>query len=111
MSNKREKKRKWFITMIFVVVFIVLLLAGGNFLLPLGALGVLLWMILTVLGLFLLISWHAKSSSCQCLECGNTFSVSFFKDFLSLQNPGTEGNKYLICPECLRKSRQNSKRE
>ncbi|MDO9534590.1 MAG: hypothetical protein Q7J85_04480 [Bacillota bacterium] len=80
MSNKRSQKKGWFKTITYIVFFIIFLVAGGNFFLPFGGIGFLLWMILTVIALILLISWHAKSSSYQCLECGNTFSISFFME-------------------------------
>jgi DNA-directed RNA polymerase subunit RPC12/RpoP len=105
MSDKSTRKKVWYKTITYVVFFVFFLVAGGNFFLPLGGLGVLLWMVLAVTSLFLLISWHANSSVYQCSECGDTFRISFYKIFLSFYRTDREGSKDLRCPQCHNSSK------
>jgi DNA-directed RNA polymerase subunit RPC12/RpoP len=99
----RKPALKWLKTLSYVIAFIILLVAGGHFLLPLKSIGVILWMLLAFIGLFLLVRWHARCFSYRCTDCGHIFHVSPLKDFFSLQGVTRGGWKYLKCPQCRKK--------
>ncbi|RJX29321.1 MAG: hypothetical protein C4554_00805 [Dethiobacter sp.] len=94
---------KWLKTFFYVLVYIILLVAGGHFLLPLKSTGVILWMLLAIIGLILLVRWHARCFSYRCSDCGHIFHISPLGDFLSLQGVTRGGWKYLRCPHCRKK--------
>jgi len=61
-----------------------------------------MWIILVIVGLFLLIRWHAKNTAYICPKCGYKFMISTFEDFIS---PNILWDKKLLkCPKCKTKS-------
>ena len=86
-----KTKRYWIKTVIIICLFIAGIMTGTIFFSP-------LWLLTLVgVGLFLLVSWHAKYTAYICPKCGHTFMISTAKDFLS---PHMVDKKLLRCPKC-----------
>ena len=86
-----KTKRYWIKTVIIICLFIAGIMTGTIFLSP-------LWLLVLIgVGLFLLVSWHAKYTAYICPKCGYTFMISTSKDFLS---PHMVDKKLLRCPKC-----------
>lgn len=57
-----------------------------------------LWLLILIgIGLFLLVSWHAKNIAYICPKCGYMFMISTLTDFLS---PHMFNTKLLRCLKC-----------
>lgn len=82
-----------------VLAYVVLLAAGGYFLLPFETAGVLLWMLLAVLGLILLVRWHAGAVGYRCPNCGKETRYSLFRE-LFLSNKEKKIGGKAECPAC-----------
>lgn len=76
------------------------LLLGGD--VPAGW---LIWIALTVLSVWWLVTWHTRSFGYKCPKCGHAFSISRQTNLLSPNILGTDGpRKYLRCPNCQQRS-------
>lgn len=53
--------------------------------------------LLAVVSLYILVTWHAKTSAYICKNCSNQFTLSAFQDLVSPQGLTT---KYTKCPKC-----------
>jgi len=54
-------------------------------------------------GLFLLVSWHARTFAYRCVGCRHVFEIPVWKDLVSPHGVDKEGGwKYLRCPSCGR---------
>ena len=61
---------------------------------------------MTVTGLVILISWHAKVTAYYCPVCGYEFEISILTDFFSPHGVNKNGAwKYLKCPNCSNRSK------
>lgn len=65
------------------------------------------WLALVAGGLFLIVSWHKKSTAYRCPKCGNEFEISFLTDFFSPHGVTKEGGGWLHlkCPRCHNRSK------
>lgn len=64
------------------------------------------WVSIALVGLLLIVSWHAKISTYHCPKCEHEFRVSVLIDFISAHGvDNTGGWKYLKCPICSNRSR------
>ena len=64
------------------------------------------WIALAVVGLMILVSWHARVTAYHCPICSYEFEISVLTDFFSPH--GVDNNcawKYLKCPNCSNTSR------
>jgi len=53
--------------------------------------------LIAIVGMFLLVTWHSKNYAYICKNCSNKFTLSTFQDFVSPQGLTT---KYAKCPKC-----------
>jgi predicted RNA-binding Zn-ribbon protein involved in translation (DUF1610 family) len=97
--RKYEKvtKKDWFLTVIVLLIFIVLLSLSS--LLLSGFL--YFWVLIVLVGIALLVIWHAKNFAYLCPKCGQVFEVSAWED---LFGPNGGSKKYVRCPECRRQA-------
>lgn len=102
MPIQVETTRKdWIRTISYSAIYCVAVVLGAIFLIHSYW---YLWIFIFVVGLILLVRWHAKVSVYRCPNCGNEFQISTITDLISPQGVGrTEdgkfyGWKYLKCP-------------
>ncbi len=105
MEYRKPDKGDWARTTIYVAVYAVAIGIGAFLLMPRGAPGALAWIILVILGAFLLIRWHAKNTAYRCAKCNREFEISIFTDAISHHGVGGGGWKYLKCPCCGTRTR------
>lgn len=86
--------KKLFSFILPVLIMVLILVAGGFFLFPLGTAGLLLWILLAVLGQLWFISFQVKGFPYKCTSCGNVFFRSLFKEMISRKS------KHFKCPYC-----------
>ncbi len=67
--------------------------------------GLAIWLALIIVGIYLLVRWHAGSFGYRCRKCGCEFHLSVLKDFITPHGLGNGGWKFLKCPKCRRWSR------
>lgn len=101
----------------YVMAFLLTITTGGYLLLPLGGVGVLMWIIISAFALFLLVRWHISSLLYYCHECGKTFVVSGFVDIFTPyeatateMQQKTEAWKYSWCPYCKKNTKSSISR-
>lgn len=94
-------------TILYVAAFVAVTVAGAVILLATRSLaGLVVWIALVVVGLLLLVRWHARTFAYRCGHCDNEFQVSPWTDFVSPHWPTREGGwKWLRCPRCGRRTR------
>lgn len=108
--DKKKANNRLVKILAYVLAFLMIVIVGGYFLLPLGGLGALAWIIISVYALFRLVRWHASALLYCCSECGNIYEVSGFVDvfipYLNERNQG-EGNAVKItwCPYCKKNTK------
>lgn len=81
---------------IYLVLYAVALCVSAVFLLPYHF-GILIWLLLSVIGLFFLIRWHSKNIAYICSNCSHVFTISTTEDFMSFH---MFDKKQLRCPKC-----------
>ncbi len=90
-------------TIIYITVYFAIVIIGAFFLLLTYW---YIWLILDLVGLFLLIRWHTRNFAYHCPRCGYEFEISVFTNFLSPHGVSKSGGwKYLKCPKCHETSR------
>lgn len=57
--------------------------------------------LISIVGLLLLVTWHSKNSAYICKNCGNKFTLSAVEDLVSLQGVTA---KYAKCPRCSKRT-------
>jgi hypothetical protein len=80
--GQRPVGRDWQVTGLLVAAYALALALGAVVLLPERW---LIWAGVVVLGLALLVGWHAHRFAYRCTQCGTVFSVSALADFVSPQ--------------------------
>ena len=99
----RPSGHDWGVTGLLVAAYVLAVALGAVALLPEWW---LVWVGVVVLGLALLVGWHARRFAYRCQQCGTVFTVSALVDFVSPQGIGREpegelrGWKLLRCPAC-----------
>jgi len=87
-------KKDWYQTALILLIFITTLGLSSVILLP----GYwYFWLLIVVVGVALLVAWHAKNFAYCCPGCGEVFEISALEDFLG---PNGVNKKYLKCPKC-----------
>ncbi len=101
------KPSDWGRTALYVGIGMLAVVAGAMFLLDISRIiGGVLLLVLAGVVLVALVTWHAKTFAYRCTKCGEEFSISPLKDFVSPQGIGTKsGWKYLTCPRCHTRER------
>ena len=87
-------KRDWYRTSLILLLFIAITALSSVFLLPDYW---YLWLLVIIIGILLLVVWHAKNFAYRCPACGEFFEVSTLENFLG---PNCLNKKYLKCPRC-----------
>jgi DNA-directed RNA polymerase subunit RPC12/RpoP len=68
--------------------------------------GTIVLLVALVIGLLLLVGWHARAFAYRCRNCGHEFAISLLTDLVSPHGPGRGGGwKFLRCPRCGRWTR------
>jgi len=71
-----------------------------------SAMWIVVLFVVVVIGLPLLVLWHARTFGYRCRSCGNEFEISVLVDFISPHGLGFGGSwKLLRCPKCRRWTR------
>ena len=71
-----------------------------------SAMWIVVLFVVVVIGLPLLVLWHARAFGYRCRSCGNEFEISVLVDFISPHGPGRDGGWNLLrCPKCGRWTR------
>jgi hypothetical protein len=102
MSENREiTRRAWGAIGVRLALFI---LAQGAAMILLPGPGTV---IVSVVGLYLLVTWHNRSFDYRCQRCENVFSISALTNLISPHGPTLRGTgwKLLKCPGCGQWSR------
>lgn len=103
MKQFRDVTGRDYIKMaLWVVLYIAVITVGSIYLLvyypPYGA---MLWVLIIIIGLYLLVRWTARNFGYHCPNCEYDFELSPFRDFISI-HAGSQ--KLLVCPRCRHKS-------
>ncbi len=101
------KPSDWGRTALYVALGMLVIVAGAMLLLDISrVIGGVLVFVLAGVVLATLVAWHSKTFAYRCTRCGEEFSISPVKDFVSPQGVGTKGGwKYLKCPRCNTRER------
>ncbi len=101
------KPSDWGRTALYVAIGVLAIVAGAMFLLDISrVIGGVLVLVLAGVVLATLVMWHSKTFAYRCTRCGEEFSISPLKDFVSPQGVGAKGGwKYLRCPRCNTRER------
>ncbi len=101
------KASDWGRTALYVAIGVLVIVTGAMFLLDLNrTIGEILLLVLAGVVLAALVTWHTGTFGYLCTKCGEEFSISPLKNFLSPQGIGTKGGwKYLTCPRCHTRER------
>jgi len=63
--------------------------------------GTIVILVMVVIGLLLLVGWHARTFAYRCRNCGSEFAIRILTDLVSPHGPGRGGGwKFLRCPRC-----------
>jgi len=100
MKHREPTGRDWLKAGLYIALAIGTIVLSMVLLLPLGPVGVILWVGAAVGAMYLLVRWHARSTVYRCPDCGHEFEISVLTDFIS---PHWGSRKYLKCPECCRR--------
>jgi len=102
-SYRKSRRRDWYKSLAFIVVYLAVLAVTGVFLLISYW---YVWRVFAAAGLMLLVLWHAKATAYHCPRCGYEFEISVLTDFFSSHGVDRERAwKYLKCPNCHHRSR------
>lgn len=101
LIKKNHYKKTDILTYIFLGCYILLLFAGFPIAVSFGGFASVIMSVIAAILLIGLVYYHLKFNSYVCPECHEKFSISFWKDMLSLN--GLKRCKYLKCPNCGRK--------
>ena len=89
-----------------MVGFLVVMGTGTLILYKYGFLGSavikIFWSIIVIFAFILVVRWHAKSFSYQCIKCGHIFNISAWTDFLK---PGGYYKFLIKCPQCHQRTK------
>ncbi len=107
MQYEEVKASDWVRTALYVAIGMLIIVAGAMFLLDISrVIGGILLLVLAGVVLATLVMWHTKTFAYRCTKCGEEFSISPLKDFLSPQGVSSRGGwKYLTCPRCHTRER------
>jgi len=103
LNYRKSRKKDWIKTLIYITIYLTIISFTAFYLLLSYW---YVWIALTVTGLVILISWHAKVTAYHCPVCGYEFEISILTDFFSPHGVNKNGAwKYLKCPNCSNRSK------
>ena len=74
-----------------MIGYLIVMLIGTLILYKYGFLGSaaikIFWSIIVIFTFILVVRWHAKSFSYQCIKCGHIFNISAWTDFIRPRGP------------------------
>ncbi len=107
MHYEDVKTSDWIRTALYIAIGVLIIVAGAVLLLDVSrVVGGVLLLVLAGVVLATLVMWHTRTFAYRCTKCGEEFSISPLKDFVSPQGIGTKGGwKYLTCPRCHTRER------
>ena len=78
---------------------VIILVVASIFLLPRFW---YLWLALVMGGLYLLVRWHSKHHAYQCPNCGHSFEIGTWENFISPHGVTKSGGEWTLlrCPAC-----------
>ena len=97
IEYKEPTRKDHFLSNLLVLLTIILLVLSGFFILE--SLGIFLYSLIVFLVIFLLVFWHTATHGYVCPECGNEFSISFWRSLPTASSIFIK-KKMLTCPEC-----------
>ena len=83
-----------------LIVFIVIEIISAIYFLEKGLMWV--WLLIIVIMLTWIVSWHCRYFGYECNKCGHKQTITFIKEFLSIN---LVNRKYLKCEKCGKWSR------
>lgn len=103
---KPPDKGDWSAALVRLGLFTILIVVSGLLLLGMDVpIGWFIWIAVTVLSVWWLVTWHTRSFGYQCPKCGHGFTISRRTNLLSPNILGKSGpSKYLRCPNCHQRS-------
>jgi DNA-directed RNA polymerase subunit RPC12/RpoP len=92
----------WRKSVLYVLAFVAVILIGAEiFSTYRSVFNLIVYGMVALGGLFLLVSWHARTFAYRCAECGHEFEIPAWKDLVSPHGVNKNGGwKYLRCPGC-----------
>jgi len=82
-------------TNLIIAVFILFIILGSFFLIPI--IGNIPFFFVVLIFLTVLIFFHSKKTAYICRNCNHEFEITFWQDLISTHAPG---QKMLKCPKC-----------
>jgi DNA-directed RNA polymerase subunit RPC12/RpoP len=76
--------------MVSAIVFSEYVLQGKPY-------GIFITIGIAITGIAAIVYWHSRKFAYKCANCGETFTITFWQDFLSPHYPN---KKYLKCSKC-----------
>ena len=98
MKALKPEKGDYFRSVVYILIYVVLIGGGAFLLLPDYW---YLWAILVIGGMVLLVNWHRGETLYQCPNCNHTYEISFWVDLISPHGVDSDGAWLsLRCPNC-----------
>jgi DNA-directed RNA polymerase subunit RPC12/RpoP len=97
MSYRMATAKDWLKTGLYILVTLAVIILASILLPSIGLVGIVLWAVIFVGGMYLLVRWHANSTAYRCSGCDHEFEISTLADLIS---PHIPNKKYLKCPQC-----------
>jgi hypothetical protein len=83
---------------IFFTILLILVLITSSFYITVNY-GIFYFLLICILGIFLLVKWHSSTRGFKCANCGHEFTISFWQD-LPTASSIPFMKKMLKCPSC-----------
>lgn len=101
MITYRKIKLKDALAVIWrIMIFVAIEIMTANYLLEKGL--IWLWILIIFLLLAWIVSWHCRYFGYECDKCGHKQTITFIKEFLTIN---LINRKYLKCEKCGKWSR------
>lgn len=78
-----------------IIIFVTIEIITANYLLERGLMW--LWIFIIFLLLAWIVSWHCGYFGYECVKCGHKQTITFIKEFLTIN---LFNRKYLKCEKC-----------
>lgn len=84
-------------TIAYVVLYILAIVASSMLVVATPMVGFFVFIVVVVVGLYLVLSWHTAKYAYVCKACGEKFSITLLQNMVA---PHTLSTQYLRCPKC-----------